>query len=72
MSTTYHVLGDPGEYQDWLASQQLPESATEHKQEDVAQQIQDLPEDMLHVISHLDQQYISAILSAYQKLQLSR
>lgn len=72
MSTTYDVLGDPSEYEEWLASQQLPESATEHKQEDVAQQIQDLPEDMVHVISHLDEQYTFAILSAYQRLQLSR
>ena len=72
MSTTYDVLGDPSEYEEWLASQQPPEPATEHKQENVVQQIQDLPEDIVQVVSHLDEQYVSAIVSAYQRLQLSR
>lgn len=72
MSTTYDVLGDPGEYEEWLESQQPPEPATEHKQQNVAQQIQDLPEKIVQVISHLDEQHASAILSAYKRLQLSR
>lgn len=71
MSATYDVLGDPCEY--WLSSQRpKSEPATEHKQKHVAQRIEDLPEDIGQVVSHLDQQYASAILSAYQRLQLSR
>lgn len=73
MSTTYDVLGDPSEYEDWLASQRpKSEPAAEHEQEHVAQHIEDLPEDIGQVLSHLDQQYASAIFSAYQRLQLSR
>lgn len=72
MSNTYDVLGDPCEYA-WLASQQpKSEPATEHKQEYVTQHIQDLPENIGQVVSQLDRQYASAILSAYQRLQLSR
>ena len=72
MTSTYDVLGDPSEYEEWLATQQPPEPAVENKQDNVVQLIQDLPEDIVHVLSHVDQQYSSAILSAYQKLQLSR
>ena len=72
MSTTYDVLGDPNEYKEWLASQQPSEPAVESTRDNVAQQIQELPEDILQVMCQLDQQHSSVILSAYQQLQLSR
>ncbi|KAL3150171.1 hypothetical protein ABBQ32_000033 [Trebouxia sp. C0010 RCD-2024] len=70
MSSPYDVLGDPDEYKEWLASQQPPEPAVQRKRDVVAQQIQELPEDILQVVSQLDQQHSSVILSAYQQLQL--
>lgn len=72
MSSPYDVLGDPDEYKEWLASQQPPEPAVQRKRDVVAQQIQELPEDILQVVSQLDQQHSSVILSAYQQLQLRR
>lgn len=72
MPSTYDVLGDPNEYEEWLTSQQPPEPVIKNKRADVAQQIQELPEDIRQVAAQLDQQHASVILSAYQQLQLSR
>ena len=72
MSSTYDVLGDPTEYEEWLASQQPPAPPQENKQDNVAQHIHDLPEHLHHVVSQLDRQYLPIVLSAYQQLQLSR
>lgn len=72
MSSPYDVLGDPNEYEEWLALQQPPEPAVEIKRDNVAQQIQELPEDILQVVSELDPQRAFVILSAYQQLQLRR
>lgn len=80
MSSSYDVLGDASEYEEWLASQQsqdsgCPERASEAIQDDRKQQIQsieDLPAELADVVMHLEQQHASVILSAYQGLQHSR
>ena len=72
MSSSFDVLGDPAEYQEWLALQQSPQPVVENKQDDLAQHVTDLPDDIARVVSRIDHQYACTVLSAYQSLQRSR
>ena len=72
MSSPYDVLGDPTEYVEWLASLQPCAPEQDAGQDDVVQQLQDLPDNIAEVVSRLDHQSLVVILSAYQKLQVSR
>ena len=76
MASSYDVLGDAAEYQEWLASQIPPAAPTaETEQADAKQQAQaigDLPADIAQIVVHMEQQHTAAVLSAYQSLQRSR
>ncbi|DBA87184.1 TPA: hypothetical protein ACH3X2_005188 [Trebouxia sp. C0005] len=76
MASSYDVLGDAAEYQEWLASQIPPAAPTaETEQAEAKQQAQalgDLPADMAQIVVHMEQQHAAAVLSAYQSLQRSR
>ncbi len=76
MASSYDVLGDAAEYQEWLASQIPPAAPTaETEQADAKQQAQeigDLPADIAQIVVHMEQQHAAAVLSAYQSLQRSR
>jgi len=76
MASSYNVLGDAAEYQEWLASQMPPAAPTaETEQADAKQQAQeigDLPADIAQIVVHMEQQHAAAVLSAYQSLQRSR
>ncbi|KAL0020544.1 hypothetical protein WJX77_000174 [Trebouxia sp. C0004] len=76
MASSYDVLGDAAEYQEWLASQTPPAAPiAESEQSDAKQQAQeigDLPADIAQIVVHMEQQHAAAVLSAYQSLQRSR
>ena len=76
MASSYDVLGDAAEYQEWLAAQVPPAAPTaETEQADAKQQAQeigDLPADIAQIVVHMEQQHAAAVLSAYQSLQRLR
>ena len=76
-NSSYDVLGDPSEYEAWLASQKPPdpEPAQEPDQGNFGQHVADiagLPSDIAAVVMQMDQQHTPAILSAYNELQSLR
>ena len=75
--SSFDVLGNPSEYEAWLASQKAPdpEPTLEADQGKVGQPVPDvasLPSDIAAVVMQMDQQHAPAILSTYNDLQILR
>ena len=75
MASSYDVLGDASEYQEWLASQS-PVAPTADSQDDdtvhQVQEVQDLPAEIAHIVENMEQQHAAAVLTAYRELQRFR
>lgn len=75
MASSYDVLGDASEYQEWLAKQHPVAPIAESKQDEAVHQVQgveDLPAEIAHIVVNMEQQHAAAVLSAYQDLQRIR